>query len=68
MNEIKLLPAESMALSVGLSQVLRGEAPTTNVASVCILALARVTERHDWTACPQDEQSTTAKTSNQNER
>ncbi len=67
MNEIKLLPAESMALSVGLSQVLRGEPPTTNVASVCILALSRVTGRHDWTACPQDEQPTTVKASNQNE-
>ncbi len=45
----ELLPAESIALSVGLAQVLRGEVPTTNVASVCILALARITERHDWT-------------------
>ncbi len=49
MEVTALLPAESMALSVGLAQVLRGEVPTANVASVCILALARITKRHDWT-------------------
>ncbi len=47
MNE--LLPAERAALSIGLAQVLRGEEPMPNVASMCILALARITERHDWT-------------------
>ncbi len=47
--EIKLEPSESAALTVGLSQVLRGEEPMPNVASMCILALARVTGKHDWT-------------------
>ena len=46
----KLWPAESLALTVGLAQVLRGEAPTEGVASICVLALARIDGRHDWTA------------------
>ncbi len=45
----KLMPAELAALSVGLAQVLRGEEPMPNVASMCVLALARLTGRHDWT-------------------
>jgi len=44
-----LLPVESIALSVGLAQVLRGEAPSDNVASMCVRALARLDGRHDWT-------------------
>lgn len=43
-----LLPAESMALTVALAQVLRGEPPATNVAILCVLALARLDGRHDW--------------------
>ena len=45
----RLLPAESMALTVALAQVLRGEVPDPNVATVCVLAMARCTGRHDWT-------------------
>lgn len=44
-----LLPAESMALTVALAQVQRGEAPGDNVATMCVLALARLDGRHDWT-------------------
>ena len=44
-----LLPAESMALTVALAQTLRGEVPGDNVATVCVLALARIDGRHDWT-------------------
>lgn len=47
---LALLPAEGMALTVGLAQTLRGEAPEGNVAAMCVLALARLTGRHDWTA------------------
>lgn len=45
-----LLPAESIALTVALAQVLRGEEPTPNVAAVCVLALARLVDRHDYTS------------------
>ena len=45
-----LLPTESVALTVALAQVLRGDEPDPNVASMCILALARIAGRHDWTA------------------
>lgn len=44
-----LVPAESLALAVALAQVLRGEAPEPNVAAVCVLGLARLDGRHDWT-------------------
>ena len=46
---VELLPAESIALTVALAQVLRGETPGQNTAHVCVLALARVTGKHDWT-------------------
>ena len=45
-----LLPAESVALTVALAQLLRGDESDPNVASMCILALARITGRHDWTS------------------
>ena len=45
-----LLPAESVALTVALAQLLRGDEPDLNVASMCILALARIAGRHDWTS------------------
>lgn len=45
MTEADLLPAERMALTVALAQVNRGEAPTPNIATVCVLALARLTGR-----------------------
>ena len=50
MTAAGLLPAEGMALTVALAQVLRGDPPLPNTVSVCILALARITGRHDWTA------------------
>jgi hypothetical protein len=44
-SERELEPAEKTALTVGLAQVLRGDEPMPNIASVCILALARLTGR-----------------------
>jgi hypothetical protein len=44
-----LLPAESIALTVALAQVQRGDDPSPNVAGMCVLALARLAGRHDWT-------------------
>lgn len=52
--EPKLLPAESVALTVALAQVRRGEVPTPNVASVCVLALARIDSRYDYTKDDSD--------------
>lgn len=46
---VDLLPAESIALTVALSMLLRGETPPANTSSMCILALARLDGRHDWT-------------------
>lgn len=40
-----LKPGESMALTVGLAQVLRGEDPMPTIATVCVLALARIDGR-----------------------
>jgi len=53
-NISDLLPVEALALTVGLAQVLRGEAPSDNVASMCVRALARLDGRHDWTADRDD--------------
>ena len=50
-----LLPAESMALTVALAQVERGETPSENVSTLCVLALARVSGRHDYTAVEAEE-------------
>lgn len=47
-----LLPAESIALTVALAQVLRGEVVPPNTATVCILALARIAGKYDWTEEP----------------
>lgn len=55
-----LKPAEAIALTVALAQVLRGEEPTPNIATVCVLALARLIGKHDWT---DDPSFTTADTS-----
>lgn len=44
-----LLPAESIALTVALAQVQRGEPAAENVAAMCVLALARLSGRYDWT-------------------
>jgi hypothetical protein len=49
MPDIEMLPEESMALTVALAQVRRGEDPMPNVSTVCVYALARLTGRHDWT-------------------
>ena len=46
----ELLPDESMALTVALAQVQRGEDPSPNTAIVCVWALARLDGRYDWTA------------------
>lgn len=53
--DLKLLPAERIALSVALAQVRRGEEPMPNVASVCILALARLDGRYDYTKEQSDD-------------
>jgi hypothetical protein len=45
---MELTPIESAALTVGLAQVLRGDEPTPNIAATCVLALARITGRHNW--------------------
>ena len=45
----ELLPAESIALTVALAQVQRGDEPDPNTAAMCVLALARLAGRHDWT-------------------
>ena len=45
----ELLPAESIALTVALAQVRRGDEPDPNTAAMCVLALARLAGRHDWT-------------------
>lgn len=50
-----LLPAESIALTVALAQVRRGDAPDPNTAAMCVLALARLDGRHDWTKEASDE-------------
>ena len=44
-----LLPAEKIALTVAFAQVLRGEPPMPNTATVCVLALARLAGSYDWT-------------------
>ena len=49
-EEAQLHPVESFSLTVGLAQVLRGEEPSPNIAVACILTLARLANRHDWTA------------------
>lgn len=55
-QRIVLEPAESLALQLGLAAVLEGRgAPPANTASMCILALARLTGRHDWTQQPAAE-------------
>lgn len=50
MSHDELLPAESAALTVALAQITRGEDPWPNMAAMCVLALARLMGRHDWTA------------------
>jgi len=52
-----LLPAESMALTAALGQLLRGDPVGENTAAFCVFALARITGRHDWTADTSEETS-----------
>lgn len=40
---VALEPVERVALDVAFAQVQRGERPMSNVATVCVLALARIT-------------------------
>lgn len=40
-----LTPEESLALTVALAQVRRGEPPTENVAATCVIVLARIVGR-----------------------
>lgn len=49
-DAVKLLPIEDMALTVALAQTLRGDPVPENTTAQCILALARITGKHDWTA------------------
>lgn len=51
-----LLPAERLALTVSLDRVKRGDEPLPNTASMCVLALARITGVYDYTAHPTDDQ------------
>lgn len=46
---VELHPEEELALSVGISQVKRGEDVMSGIAFVCVLALARVTGKWDYT-------------------
>lgn len=48
-----LLPIEAMSLTVALEQMFRGDDLAPNTAMVCVLALARLTGRHDWTEDPK---------------
>lgn len=49
----ELHPAESMALTVALGQWHRGAPVTPNVATMCVLALARITGRYDYLDDPE---------------
>lgn len=53
--EVRLLPAERMALTVALAQVTEGRELLPNVGAVCVLALARISGLYDYTANPTDE-------------
>lgn len=46
----ELRPHESMALTVALAQLHRGDEVTPNVAAVCIFALGRLVGRVDYDA------------------
>ena len=49
MSAPELHPAESMALTVALAQIQRGDDPEANVTAMCVYALARLAGRYDWT-------------------
>lgn len=46
---VELLPAEQIALTVALNRAQRGEALLDNIATLCILALGRITGQFDYT-------------------
>jgi hypothetical protein len=48
-SPVELLPAESIALTVALSQLQRGHHADPNIAGMCVYALARLAGRYDWT-------------------
>lgn len=48
----QLTPAEKMALTAALWRARRGEEPLANTATLCILALARITGMYDYTKEP----------------
>lgn len=48
-QHVGLLPAENIALTVALAQWKRGDPIQPNTGAMCMLALARVTGRFDWT-------------------
>lgn len=50
MSSSDLRPHESIALTVALAQLHRGDQVTPNVASVCIFALGRLTGRVEYDA------------------
>lgn len=52
-----LKPMEWLALTVALAQVRRDEIVHPNVATICILALARITGKYDWTADKANEEA-----------
>ena len=54
MND-ELLPAESMALTIALAQTQRGDPVYPTTAAMCVLALARITGRYDYTTEADDE-------------
>ncbi len=54
MSDADVLPAESLALPIGLAQALRGDAVDPNIATACVYALARLDGRHDWTKGADD--------------
>lgn len=45
-EELKLAPAERIALTVAKAQVARGDEVTPNIAAVCVMALARIEADH----------------------
>lgn len=62
---LDLLPAEKIALTVSLAQILRGEGPGENTGALCVLALARLDGRYDWT---KDQPEVTATSESEGEQ
>lgn len=45
MTTLDLRPVENMALTIALTQIRRGEYPTSNISVACVVALARLDGR-----------------------